>query len=470
MIVSIVRVRCCAANSWRAKENKDRMAVTCQEAVLTAANPILRDESKSPWRWYVCALLFIATTVNYIDRNVFALLEPALHDLPFMGYDKANPQVFNDHYGTIVAWFQLAYGVAFLVVGRFIDRVGTKVGYAVAILVWSLAAASHSFVGSVTGFILARVALGFGEAGNFPAAIKATTEWFSTEERGFATGLFNSGANVASFVGPYIVAWIVGAYGWKAAFVTTGIAGLAWLALWLPFPYNRLRRDVTMTQETLQVAVGGDGKVPLSALAKHRGLYAFATLKFMTDPVWYFYLFWLPKYFSDRFGFSMKQNALPLLIIYGGSSIGSVLGGYFSGWRMKRGASVNAGRKSALLICALGALPVMLVPFSHNVWLDVVLLAIAAAAHQGFSANTFSTATDMFPGKAVSTVVGVGGTAGAIGGALFAKFTGVVWNTHPFLIYGMAAGAYVTALLIFHLLVPRLGENLRPGIVEPSNP
>ncbi|MBS1816192.1 MAG: MFS transporter [Acidobacteria bacterium] len=447
------------------------MAFTPQEDELAALKTTYQKEGGSPWRWYICGLLFLATTINYLDRNVFSLLEPALHNIPFMQWDDAHPEIFNAHYSTILAWFQVAYAVAFLVVGRFIDRVGTKIGYAVSILIWSIAAASHSFVGSVFGFIIARVALGFGEAGNFPAAIKATTEWFPTEERALATGIFNSGANVASFLGPYIVAWIVGAYGWKSAFITTGLAGLLWLVLWIPFPYNRRRRDLTMTQENLQVAVGGDEAKPrLGFLLKARGLYGFCTLKFMTDPIWWFYLFWLPKYFNERFGFSMKQNALPLLIIYGGSSIGSILGGYLSGYRMKRGATVNAGRKFALLACAVCSLPVIYVPFSHNIWVDVALLALATAAHQGFSANVFSTATDMFPGTAVSTVVGIGGTAGAIGGALFTKFTGIVWVSHPILIFGIAATAYVASLLIFHLIVPRLGENLHPPLVEPTNP
>lgn len=428
-------------------------------------------ENRSPWRWYVCGLLFLATTINYVDRNVFALLEPALKQLPFMQYDAANPQVYNNHYANILFWFQLAYGVSFLLVGRFIDRVGTKIGYAVAILVWSLAAASHALVGSVMGFIFARVALGFGEAGNFPAAIKASTEWFPTEERALATGIFNSGANVASFVAPYLVAWIAYAYGWKSAFVATGALGVFWFVLWVAFPYNRRRRDMTLTQANLNVGVDLAGDSPKTSwLVKQRGLYAFSVLKFMTDPIWWFYLNWLPKYFNEHFGFNMKQNALPLLVIYSSSSLGSVGGGFMSGFLMKRGMSVNAGRKIALVTCAACSLPVLLVPSMTNPWAAVALLSLAAAAHQGFSANVFSTATDMFPGAGVSTVVGIGGAAGALGGALFMKFAGWMWET-PMWLFGVAGTAYLTSVVIFHLLVPRLGLKLKqPMVMEPTNP
>jgi ACS family hexuronate transporter-like MFS transporter len=441
---------------------------------LTTTNPshasYAPETPKSNLRWVVCGLLFLATTINYVDRTVFSLLEPALKQVPFMEWSSTNPEVYNNHFATILAWFSGAYGVGLLFAGRIIDRIGTKTGYALVLLIWSLAAASHSLVGSVTGFIVARILLGLGEAGNFPAAIKATTEWFPTEERALATGIFNSGTNVAAFVAPYIVAWVATAYGWKAAFLFTGVLGFGWLLLWLPFPYNQRRRSLTATQANLQFPVVEVVPTTAERLLTHRGLYGFIALKFLTDPIWWFFLYWLPKYFNERFGFNMKQNALPLLIIYGGSTLGSIAGGWLSGYRMKRGATINAGRKSALLTCAICALFTMLVPYTPNAWYAIGLLTLATAAHQGFSANVFSTATDMFPSTRVSTVVGIGGAAGALGSVIFTKFTGWVWVSHPYLIFFIAGSAYILALGIFHLLVPRLGQKLPPSpIAEPIN-
>ena len=408
-------------------------------------------------RWVVCGLLFLATTINYMDRSVFSLIEPILKTLPFMGYDAQHPDVYNNHFGTILAYFQVAYGIGFLTAGRLIDRIGTKTGYAIAIFVWALASMSHALVASVAGFCLARFMLGIGESGNFPAAIKAVTEWFPTRERAYATGLFNSGANIAALIAPLLIPWVTLRYGWHAAFLCTGSMGMIWLVGWLLFPYNRLRRGSTLSQERLTLPiVQHEGQV-LGILIKHRGTWAFAIGKMLTDPVWWFYLFWLPKYFNERFGLDMKHIGLPLILIYLGSSVGSVAGGWLSGFRMKQGHSVDAGRKFAMLVCALCALPVIFVPYSPTVWVAVALLALATAAHQGWSANLFSTPTDMFPSTSVSTIIGIGGTAGAIGGAIFTKITAALWTHHPLLIFVMAGLAYVTALSIFQKLVPKLG-------------
>jgi ACS family hexuronate transporter-like MFS transporter len=400
-----------------------------------------------------------------MDRQVFAYVEPLLHSVPFMGWNPAldahHQSVFDNHYGNIVICFQIAYGIGLLFAGRIIDRIGTRNGYALAIAIWGLSSMSHSIVGSVAGFCVARVLLGLGESGNFPAAIKATSEWFPTDERAFATGLFNSGSNAASLVAPALVAFVTFHYGgWRAAFVTTGSMGLLWLILWLAFPYNRLRRAATTTQQNLAPVTAG--KPILSALFTNRGLYAFSLGKGLTDGVWWFYLYYLPMILNRGYGLSLSAAYWYIVTVYVVSSVGSIAGGGLSGWIMDRGHTVNFGRKAAMLVAALCVTPVVLVPqmghlFPHNAWPATLLIALAAAAHQGWSANIFSTAGDIFPSTAVSTVVGIGGATGALGGAAFTFIVKHTLSLHPLLVFSMAAGAYLTALLIFHLLVPRLG-------------
>jgi ACS family hexuronate transporter-like MFS transporter len=421
-------------------------------------------------RWFVCGLLFLATTINYMDRSVFSLIEPLLHNLPFMGWNFAadvhHQPAFDNHFGNVIICFQIAYGIGFLTAGRLIDRLGTRIGYAVAIGVWALASLSHSFVTSVLGFCVARVVLGLGESGNFPAAIKATTEWFPSEERALATGLFNSGSNVSAFIAPALVAWVTGRYGWRAAFLTTGSMGLVWLCIWLFFPYNRLRRGSTQTQANLAADFASPSAgqtIPYAQLLRRRGLYAFAIAKGLTDPIWWFYLFYLPQFLNRNYGLSLAQAKWEIVAVYGISSVGSIGGGALSGWRMQQGHSINSGRKFALLVCALAVLPIVFVPqFGHlfpaNAWPATLLIALAAAAHQGWSANLFSTPTDMFPSTAVSTIVGIGGAAGAVGGAVFTWIVKHQLSSHPLLIFLLGGFSYVTALAIFQLLVPRLGE------------
>ena len=423
-------------------------------------------------RWVVCGLLFLATTINYMDRNVFGYVEPLLHDVPFMGWnalaDKFHQPVFDNNFGNVVIFFQIAYGAGFLLAGRIIDRLGTRTGYAIAILIWGLASMSHSLVTSVAGFCIARIFLGLGESGNFPAAIKATSEWFPTEERAKAVGLFNSGSNASALIAPALVASVTARYGWRSAFVTTGSLGMIWLVLWLAFPYDRLRRGASQTQANLaadlasQTTSGGTRTLPLSVLLRRRGLYAFAIAKGLTDGVWWFYLFYLPQFLNRNYGLTLKAAYWYIVAVYLVSSVGSILGGSLSGWRMSRGHSVNSGRKFAMLVTALAVLPVVFVPhmsqlFPTNAWPATLLIALAAAAHQGWSANLFSTPADMFPSTAVSTVVGIGGAAGAIGGAIFTWVVKRNLSLHQLLVFSMAASAYVVALAIFQLLVPRLG-------------
>ncbi len=420
-------------------------------------------------RWFVCGLLFLATTINYMDRSVLSLIEPLLHTLPFMGwnpaFDNAHQDVFNNNYKHIVQSFQLAYGIGLLIAGRVIDRLGTKIGYAIAIGIWALSSMSHALVFSVAGFCIARFMLGLGESGNFPAAIKATTEWFPSQERALATGLFNSGANVSFFIAPALIAFITGRFGWQAAFLTTGSMGLLWLVLWLLFPYNRLRRASTQTQTNLVADFASQAKhggaLPLSAILRRPGLYAFALGKGLTDPIWWFYLFYLPKFLHETYGLDLEHAKWEIVSVYTVSSIGSIAGGALSGWLMKRGLSINAGRKLAMLFCALLVTPIAFVPhlgavFPSNAWPATIVIAIAAAAHQGWSANLFSTPTDMFPSTAVSSVVGIGGAFGSIGGVIFTGIVGSYFSLHPLIIFVFASTTYLLSLAIFQLLVPRL--------------
>ena len=415
-------------------------------------------------RWFVCFLLFLATTINYMDRSVFSNIEPLLHNVAFMGWDpladKFHQPVFDNNFGNVLIYFQLAYGIGFLFVGRIIDKLGTKTGYALAIGIWALSSMSHSLVTSVAGFCIARVFLGLGESGNFPAAIKATTEWFPSEERALATGLFNSGSNASAFIAPVLIAAVTLRWGWHAAFICTGSMGLVWAVIWLIFPYNKLRRGSTQTQVDLAPVTQG-GSI-YSILLRHRGFWAFCIAKGITDPVWWFYLFYLPKFLNDNYGLNLSHVKYPLIVIYTAASFGSIAGGWLSGFRMKHGHSVNSGRKFALLICAICVTPIMLVPHMHtlfpnNAWPAIGLFCLATAAHQGWSANLFSTPTDMFPSTAISTVVGIGGAAGAAGGACFTWLVSHYFSLHPMPIFVLAACVYLVALLIFQLLVPKLG-------------
>jgi ACS family hexuronate transporter-like MFS transporter len=425
---------------------------------------------KSNARWFVCALLFAATTINYMDRSVFSFIEPLLHNVPFMGWnflaDQFHQTVFDNNYGNVIICFQIAYGVGFLIAGRVIDRLGTKTGYAVAILIWALSSMSHSLVTSVVGFCIARIFLGLGESGNFPAAIKATTEWFPTEERGKAVGIFNSGTCASFFLAPKLIGFATAHYGWRAAFLATGSLGMLWLVAWLLFPYNRLRRGSTQTQINLQADFASQtaygGNIPLSALLRRPGTYAFAIGKGLTDGVWWFYLFYLPQFLNRNYGLDLDHAYWFIVTVYVVSTVGSIFGGSLSGLLMDRGYSINGGRKLAMLFMAIVVLPLILVPhmgtiFPANPWPATLLIALAAAAHQGWSANLFSTPGDMFPSTAVSTVVGIGGAAGAVGGACFTWIVKRNLSLHPLLVFTVAALAYVVSLALFQLLVPRLG-------------
>jgi len=405
-------------------------------------------------RWSICALLFFATTINYIDRQVLGILskdlQAALHWNEF-------------DYGNIVAAFNAAYALGLLVVGRLIDRFGTRIGYAAALIVWSLAAMSHALARSAFGFGVARAALGVGESGNFPAAIKTTAEWFPKKERAFATGIFNAGSNVGAIVAPLTVPWIAINWGWQWAFILTGAIGLLWLAFWIPL-YARPEAHPRLSKAEL-AHIQSDppdqagARVPWLKLIPHRETSAFAIGKYMTDPIWWFYLYWIPNFLRQNHGLDLSTIGLPLIVIYLIADVGSIGGGWLSSTLIKRGWSINAARKTTMLACALAVTPIIFAANVKSLWVAVGLVGLAAAAHQGWSANIFTMASDMFPRRAVGSVVGIGGMAGAFNGATMAVIVGYILEvTHsnyriPFLIAG---SAYLIALLIIHLLVPKI--------------
>jgi ACS family hexuronate transporter-like MFS transporter len=435
------------------------------------ATSIANARSVGYYRWLICGLLFFASTINYVDRQVVGILKPTLQAQ--FGWSEID-------YADIVFAFQLAYAIAFLFAGRMMDWLGAKTGYAVALVVWSLAAIAHAeaptfgpaaatilasiglvYSASVAGFIFARLALGFGEAGNFPAAIKVVAEWFPKRERAFATGLFNSGTNIGALTAPIIVPWLTLNYGWYWAFVVTGGLGLLWLALWLPLygpPDDHPRVSRAELAHIQSDPPDVQTKIPWIQLLRYRQTWVFALGKFMTDPVWWLYLFWIPDFLNRNYAIDLKTIGPPLVAIYLIADIGSIGGGWLSSALLKRGWSVNAGRKVAMLVCALSVLPIAFASNASNVWVAVTLVGIAAAAHQGWSANLFTLTTDMFPRQALGSVVGLGGFAGAIGGMLIAKVTGYILQTTGsyVLVFFMAAFTYLAALLVIHVLAPRL--------------
>lgn len=430
-------------------------------------------------RWVICALLFAATTVNYLDRQVLGILAPTLQrDL---GWNEAD-------YGNIVSWFTLAYGVGFLFAGRTIDALGTRLGLALALVAWSLASMGHALVRTVVGFSAARFALGLAESANFPASIKTVAEWFPARERALATGIFNAGSNVGAIVTPLLVPWIALHWGWRMAFVITGALGFVWLGAWLAY-YRRPEEHPRVTAAELAYVrsdaphempnepPGGPPngapeaapRVRWAELLRHRQTWAVAAAKGLTDGVWYFYLFWLPKFLDARFGVKLAGLAAPLVAIYLVADVGSVGGGWLSGALFKRGWTANRARKTAMLAMALLIVPTMLAPRVGGLWGAVALVALAAAAHQGWSANAYTLASDLFPRAAVASVIGIAGAAGALGGFLFQRATGrLLQRTHDYApIFVVCGLAYVCAWVVIHLLAPRLAP-VRLGGTRPA--
>ncbi len=416
------------------------------------------------YRWVVVALLFFATSINYIDRQVIGLLKPVL-EKQFLWDEKT--------FGYINSIFQFFYAGGLLIFGRLIDKIGTKAGYTVSIIIWSLAAVFHALAGSTAGFILARVALGLGESGNFPVAIKAVAEWFPRRERAFATGIFNSGTNIGAVIAPILVPWILGVYGWKQAFIVTGSLGFIWLIAWrvfyeIPSKQKRLSKmeyEYIHSDADEQIEALDERRVSWARLFTFRQTWTFVVGKFLTDPIWWFFLLWLPDYFSGSFHLDLKKPGWPLVIIYSITSAGSIGGGYLSSHFIKIGWPVYKARKIAMLIFAICVLPVVTATYATNIWVAVALISLAAASHQAWSANIFTTASDMFPKKTLSSVVGIGGMAGSVGGMIFPLIVGYILDYFKHagnkaagyhIIFIICGCAYLVAWLLMHVLSPRM--------------
>jgi MFS transporter, ACS family, hexuronate transporter len=414
-------------------------------------------------RWLICALLFFAATINYIDRQVIGILKPTLQTE--IGWTEIE-------YSWIVFAFQTAYAIGLLFVGGLMDKIGTRLGSSLSMIVWSIAAMAHALASSVMGFAAARFALGLGEAGYFPGAIKTVSEWFPKKERALATGIFNAGTNVGALATPLVVPWLALTYGWQEAFIVTGAIGFIWLIFWLII--YRKPEDDTRLSKTELAYIRSDPpestvKIPWARLIPHRQTWAFAIGKFMTDPIWWVYLFWLPDFLNKKHGLDLKTFGIPVAIIYIIADVGSVGGGWISSALIKNGWSINKSRKTAMLICALAVVPIVFAAETSNLWVAVLLIGLAAAAHQGWSANIFTLTSDMFPRRAVGSVVGIGGMAGAVGGMLISLLVGqILERTGSYVpIFIIAASTYLIALLVIHLLAPNLEPvNLDDAPVE----
>lgn len=417
------------------------------------------------YRWRVCALLFVATTINYIDRQILGLLKTDLST------------EFNwseTDYSNLVMAFSASYAIGLLFFGALVDKIGSKLGYAVSIVVWSISAMAHGLVRSTLGFGVVRSILGVSEAGNFPAAIKATAEWFPKKERALATGIFNSGSNIAAVVGPVMVYWLANNHGWRNAFVWTGAIGFIWLIFWwiyyeVPSRHKKLSKaefdHIHSDQEVEEVK---PKPVKWSKLLGIRQTWAFIFGKLLTDPVWWFFLFWLPGYLESIFHVDMKQSlGLPVIIIYSVTSFGSIGGGWLSSHLIKSGWPVFKARKVSMLIFALCVVPIMLIQYSNSLWLAIALISLATAAHQAWSATIFTTASDMFPKRAVSSVVGLGGMAGSIGGTLFPIVIGGMLDHYKLignigigynLLFTICGVAYLVAWTVMHFFAPKMEQ------------
>ncbi|HEX5791044.1 MAG TPA: MFS transporter [Luteolibacter sp.] len=413
---------------------------------------------KTHFRWTICALLFFATTINYMDRQILGILAPTLEKE--IGWTEMQ-------YSNIVTGFQAAYALGLLAFGRLIDVMGARRGYAFSVLFWSLAAMAHAAAKSVWGFGVARFGLGLGEAGNFPAAVKVISEWFPRRERALATGIFNSGSNVGAILAPLTVPWLTLHLGWQATFLILGAIGFLWIAVWW-WLYQTPARCTRSSQEELDYIRADEApaaveRIPWHTLLGHRQTWAFAVGMSLSAPIWWFFLYWLPKFLGQQYGLTLATLGMPLVVIYSMTCAGSIGGGWLSGMLLKRGWSTNASRKTALLVCALCVTPVVLAVHADNLWLATLLIGLAAAAHQGWAANLFTLVSDLFPQSAVGSVFGIGAMFGSISSMVFSQSTGFILQATGsyWYLFLIASGAYITALGIIHLLVPDYRPALR---------
>lgn len=423
---------------------------------------VVNEPAALPGRWTICAMLFVATTINYMDRQVLSILKPALsgatlHLQPFFhGWPTVERSISMNEiqYGNIVWCFQIAYALGVIFAGRLVDRLGCRRGYPLVTAVWSLSAMSHALVNSVAGFGVARFFLGLGESGNFPAAIKATAEWFPPKERALATGIFNSGAGVGAILAPFVVPWVALHFGWRASFLVTGAFSAAWIVWWS----IRYRKPQQTMDERDAAATSAGPPIAWWRLLRYRQTWGFVLGKFLTDPVWWFYLFWLPGYFSKEFKLDLSHIGLPLIVVYVCSTVGSVFGGWLPKGYVRLGLSLKTARITAMLTCACMVVPIAFAGGLHSIWTAVALLCLATSAHQGWSANIFTTASDMFPAEHVGTVVSFGQVGGALGGAIFAQVAGhVLQFTGSYVpLFIFSGSAYLIALLLLRTLAPGL--------------
>lgn len=417
------------------------------ETVIAAAA-----ERSGRYRWTVVALLFTATVINYVDRQMLGVLKPTLmQDLGWSEKDFAG----------IIIWFQVAYAIGYLAFGKIMDQVGARIGYTVAFVIWQVAHIAHGAATSLTHFAIARFVLGIGESGNFPAAIKAVTDWFPAKERAFAIGIFNAGSNIGAVVTPLIVPLMVLAWGWRAAFVATGIVSFVWLIAWLGI-YRRPHEHAQVTKEELawinQDPADAGEPLGYGAVLRRRETWAFALGRFFIDPIWWFFLFWLPGYLFERYDLNLLSFGLPLAAIYLISDVGSISGGWLSSRLMRAGWSANRARKTTMFIAACLVLPVLFAESIPSLWFAVLVIGVATAAHQAFSATLFALPGDLFPKAAVGSVVGIGGMLGAVGGVLMSFYAGEILDRLGIYwpLFAVAGSAYFVALLAVHLLSPRL--------------
>jgi len=406
------------------------------------------------YRWMICGLLFAATAINYVDRQMIGVLKPTISK--DLGWDEIT-------YSDIVFYFQLAYAIGYLSFGKIVDAVGARIGFSIAFVIWTLGHTLCGFASSAFQFSAARFVLGIGESGNFPAGLKAVSEWFPARERALATGVFNAGSNIGAIITPLVVPAITLAYGWKMAFISTGIFSLVWLVAWIAI-YRRPREQPRVSVAELAYIESDPADPPQKIgwlkLLGYRETWAYALGKFLIDPIWWLFLFWTPDFLAKTYHLDLMNFGPPLVAIYLISDIGSVAGGWSSSRLMRRGYSANAARKITMLVCAFLVMPIVFAQYAASVWLAVGIVGLATAAHQAFSANLYTIPSDMFPRAAVGSVIGIGGTVGAIGGMGMAKFTGyILQTTHSYtLIFAVAGSVYLIAIGVVHLLSPKLAR------------
>lgn len=419
------------------------------------------------YRWTICALIFFATTANYLDRQVIGILKPLL---------KTDLGIGEAEYGYIVTAFQTAYAIGMILAGRFIDKIGTKIGYALALILWSIAAMAHALAKGAFGFGIARAFLGISESGNFPAAIKTVAEWFPKKERALATGIFNSGTNIGAILAPIVVPWLAAKWGWQMAFIATGAVGFLWLIFWFIF-YEVPEKQKRLSKAELAYIKSDQesqekSSIPWLTLLRYRQTWAFVIGKFLTDPIWWFYLFWIPGWLHDVRGLDIKSFGLPLVVIYTATTVGSIFGGWLSSYMIAKGVPVYKSRRRAMLLFAFLVIPIVFTQAKGiNLWSAIALISLAAACHQAWSANIFTTVSDMFPKNAVASVTGIGGMAGAIGGMLVAVLAGNIlefWEkqgsiqTGYLTLFIIAGTAYLIAWVLFNLIA----KKMEPVVLE----